>query len=295
MSDVLDPPTVEFQNRIIENLTQNSSIPSFRGGYYSFLQICQLLELGRAHPNLIKGKRIIDFGCGATRPITSSTLLYLLGASSTLAIDLERPFDPAAVAVAEYGNIVSVISGLSMIDFTISDVDITYACRRAADFDLAGLLKGELYQSLPRAIEHKICRYQDLSVEQKKFDVMISSSVFEHVADIEDVLTHARQSISANGFIYTSVDFRDHRLYSRGLSGWQYLLDGGDHEPNYINKIRFTEMTMIFNRTGFEVVSSKVIREELPPSVNDNLLPEYKSLSTLDKEAVEAQFLLRPR
>ncbi len=295
MSDVMDPPTVKFQRDIFEILAENSSVPSFRGGHYSFLQISQLLELGRAYPNLIKDKRIIDFGCGAARPIASSALLYLLGASSTLAIDLERPFDPAAVAVANYGNIIAVISGVAPIDFTLSDVDISYARSRAADFDLAGLLQGELYESLPRAVNYRVCRYQDLTVDEKKFDLMISSSVFEHVADIEDVLTDARQAISTSGYIYTSVDFRDHRLYSQGLSPWQYLLDGGDHEPNYINKIRYTSMVAVFNRTGFEIVSSKIVREELPPSVDNELLPEYRMLSTLDKEAVEARFLLRPK
>jgi 2-polyprenyl-3-methyl-5-hydroxy-6-metoxy-1,4-benzoquinol methylase len=295
MLQVMDPPIAEFRDTVIAAINKNANAPTYRGGYYSFYQVNQLLGIAGQRSGLIAGKRVIDFGCGATRPVTVSVLLYLLGASSTLAIDLERPFDPGAVAVAEYCNILSVISGLSLIEWAKAGVDPGFARRRAAEFDMAALLNGDLQTGLAPAVGYRISRYQDLPPDARAFDLMVSGSVFEHVADISDVMACARKSISPDGYIYTDVDFRDHRLYSQGLSQWQYLLDDGDHAPGYINKIRFTEMHALFERAGYAIVECQPVRETLPPTVEAAILPRYRAMSDVDRETVQAKFLLRPR
>ncbi|WP_162596267.1 methyltransferase domain-containing protein [Methylobacterium sp. 17Sr1-1] len=294
--EVLDPEVKIFKEDIISALEANSNRPSFRGGFYSFYQINQLLRLSAKHPGIIRNKRILDFGCGATRPVAASIILYLLGARSTMAIDLEAPFDPGGIAVAEYGNILSVISGLSQIELHHANADLSLCRSRAAEFDLSALLGGDLRSGLAPDVGYKLSRYQDLSEAERKFDLMISNSVFEHVADLEDVLTCARRSISPDGYIFAGVDFRDHRWYSDASkwSFWQYLIDDGDHEPGYINKIRYSAMNELIRRSGFRIQEAHPVRDEMSPEFEAGLLPKYRTLSQEDKETTECLYLLRP-
>lgn len=294
--DVLDPEVKVFKETIIAALEGNSNKPSYRGGFYSFYQINQLLRLSEKYPGIVRNKRILDFGCGATRPVAASIILNLLGARSTMAIDLEAPFDPAGIAVAEYGNILSVISGLSPIELHHVNADLSLCRSRAADFDLSALLGGDLRGGLARNVGYKLSRYQDLSEGERKFDLMISNSVFEHVADLEDVLTCARQSIASDGFIFAGVDFRDHRWYTDTAkwSFWQYLIDDGDHQPGYINKIRYSAMNELIQRAGFRILEAHTVRDAMSPDFEAGLLPKYRAMSREDKETTECLYLLKP-
>ena len=294
MQAVIDPPTVELRAGLVDALTSAAARPSYRGGYWSFFTAGMLFDLAGYRADLFIDKRVIDLGCGATRPLTTSILFYLLGAESTLALDLEQPTDIGALAVSEYANILAILSGLAPVDWLRAQPDARVCRRKAADFDLAGLLAGDLYSSIPSPVSHKVGRYQDLSEEDRQFGLMISNSVFEHVNDVESLMACARKSIAVNGYVYTSVDFRDHRAYSQSLSPWQYLVDGGDHEPGYINKLRFSAMRSIFERTGFSVVACRTNREPPPEAISNALLPIYRSLTDTDLRTMEAAFLLRP-
>lgn len=294
MQDIKDPDCKKFQNAIHEHFDTYVNAPTYRGGYYTFFQLNQLIELTSRIGFTFSDRSVIDFGCGATRPVTASILMYLLGARSCMALDLEEPFDFGGIAVAEYCNILAVISDKAPLNYHGAGRELRELQLRAADFDMASLLRGDLQKGLAPNIRHRLCRFQDIPPEERAFDLMISNSVFEHVNDIDAVLKLARSSISEDGFIYTSIDFRDHRLYAASLSPWQFLVDDDDYSPGYINKIRFTEMCQIIRDASFEIVECSVKREQPPHEILENILPKYE-MSEVDLETVEAQLLLKPK
>lgn len=291
---ILDPQFQKFETEFKRIMNECVNVPSYRGGYWAILQANQLVSSLAKFGISLEGRRVIDLGCGATRPVSTSILMYLLGAQTCLALDLERPNDFPAIALAEYANLVAICSGLASLELSAAGQSMTDVRRKMAEFDLAALLNGDLHSGLPEGIRHVIGRYQDLSPTERRFDLMISMSVWEHIADMSDVAKCAREAIDRNGFVFTAIDFRDHRVYSSNASPWQYLVDDEDYMPGYINKIRYTEMRSLINSAGFDIVDATLVQEEPPPDIIKSILPKYAAMSDLDLKTTEARLLLRP-
>jgi 2-polyprenyl-3-methyl-5-hydroxy-6-metoxy-1,4-benzoquinol methylase len=136
--------------------------------------------------------------------------------------------------------------------------------------------------------------YLSLPAHEQRFDLLVSYSVLEHVADPGLLFRAFRSAISRSGLIYAAVDYRDHRRYTVNTSRWQYLLDDSDHAPHYINKVRHSGMLRLAEAAGFSVAHSRVVHEEPPRQELERFLPHYRSLSYEDITITEAHLLLTP-
>lgn len=278
----------------IDDLLNRLTAPAYAWGpAIPFVQIKRLAEMLARQRTSLHGKTCIDFGCGAIRPLSMSSLMYLLGADNVLAVDMAKPGDEASRAVGLYALVLAVLSDRLAIDTTGLAVTPRALRERCAAFDLGALSSGDL-RGVPSAIRLRTGDYAALPAQEQRFDLLTSFSVLEHVADVPASLCGFRSSVSAAGMVYAAIDYRDHRRYTMRASGWQYLLDDGDHAPGYINKIRHSEMLRLIGAAGFVVAEIEVVREEPSPQELVGFLPRYRDMPHDDITITEAHVLLKP-
>lgn len=280
--------------QVIDDLLDQLTAPAFAWGpAIAFVQMKRLAGMLIRQRVSLHGKTCIDFGCGSIRPLSVSSLLYLLGADSVLAVDMAEPGNERLRAVGLYALILAVLSGRLRFDTTGLGVTPRALRDRCAAFDLGALLNGDL-RGVPPAIRLQAGDYMALPEQERRFDLLTSYSVLEHVADLSSYLSSFRSSISAAGMLYSAIDYRDHRRYTTRASAWQYLLDDGDHAPGYINKIRHSEMLRRIAGAGFTVAQCEVVREEPPAQELLSFLPRYRDMPHDDIAITEAHVLLTP-
>jgi 2-polyprenyl-3-methyl-5-hydroxy-6-metoxy-1,4-benzoquinol methylase len=252
---------------------ESSMAPDFPlGPRIPFIQFGRFLALADKVSLNLKGKRCIDFGCGATRPFSIASLMYLLGAKSVIAIDVTPCQNHAGIAKGIWSMLAVLSLGASGLE-KYTTYNLKLVKTRMADFDLDALQQGRLMEGLPKSIKQHVGDYLDIESELGPFDVMISNSVFEHVPDLKGTMQIFRKNLQPGGAIYTDIDYRDHRMYVSGLSPWQYLMDDDDVSPGYINKIRHSAMNQLIAETGFRVVASDQVVNVPPPQVIANIHP----------------------
>jgi len=271
----------EYSHKVIEKWTdaaQASGSDNFQQGTkFTFIQFERFLNLSDTVALSLEGKHCLDFGCGGRRPFSIAAMLYLFGADQISCIDVCDVKNTPEVARGLFCLLAVMALGMSGFE-SKRLYRPKYIRKRIADFNLDALKAGNLRKGLPRGIKHYIGDYLDLHKQIGQLDLMVSSSVFEHIPNLEKVLKIYKMNMNPNGFIYTDIDYRDHRLYTLKLSPWQYLLDGLDVTPGYINKIRHTDMIKLINDAGFSVVSIDQVLAEPPKEV----LAKAKHISNKD-------------
>ncbi|MBB3453876.1 SAM-dependent methyltransferase [Rhizobium sp. BK313] len=267
---------------------------SYRGPDVPLIQFNQFVELARRQDIRIEGKKVVDFGCGEPRPFGAAIYHYLAGASRVLSVDLDPLRDQGAVSVAVLGTILAVLLDELKFDFSSLDVDAQTIRNRAAKFDLGKLKVNDIARGIPDAVWLRQSRYQALPQEEREFDILVANSVFEHVDDLGDCLVSFRENIRPGGWIYSAIDYKDHRMYAgTGESPWQYLIDDSDVSPGYINRIRHTEFFEMIASSGFEVAEC-ILETNMPSDTErEQFLPKYKDMSEIDIVTTGARVLLR--
>lgn len=282
--------------KAFSDLIDASKNPDFHAGpRITLLQFDEIVKMLESVGLTLKGRRCIDLGCGSTRPYNIATLLHLAGAKSVLSLDMESDGTrQREIALGIAATLATAMLSYSQISFRKVDIDAAYVYGAASEFHLENLVRGKLEESLPVVIRRHVGSYESLDDDSKKFDAIVSNSVFEHIGNISDLLSELRKNISADGFIATSIDYRDHRTYAQGASPWEFLFDDSDYTPGYINKIRHTEMMDIIARSGFSVAYSRLVEQKLPDADRRKILEKYSKMSNIDLETQAAYVLLRP-
>ncbi len=238
----------------------------------------------------VLGKTVLDFGCGAVHPFDMSTVFWLNGAASCLAIDM-RGLESERVAANTLADHIDefraapdrwLIPGSSMGTFL----------QRLDGFDVNALRAGRLYGAIgSAALTHLIGRVQNAIAAPGSIDIVVSNTVIEHVADLGDVARHLRTLLSRDGVMYHIVDYTDHGIHGDPkLNYWSFMTEG--HEVPDIaaggdmNKLRNSEVEAIFREAGLIVSMDPLIRQTPPDSVLYNLLPKYQTMSPDDLELV---------
>lgn len=291
--EIYDPTNRELYESLTKLIRDSSSLSAYIGPGPALFQFNQFADAVLDASLSVEGKRCIEIGCGFARPYGLATLLYLCGAKSVIGIDEAQSADPGAVA-----NTILLSLLISLLQPELAGFDKFSLTREAlykkvGDFNLHYLFRLQLEDSVPTSVRIRHCRFDGLRENEKEFDVAVSSSVFEHVDDMFGLMTSLRTHISAGGFVFTGIDYRDHRIYSREASSpWQYLVDDG--HTGHINKIRHSQMVEIFRRCGFSVRVCTV--DVGSPSVEERekFLPKYAHLSEADLETLSARVLLFP-
>jgi SAM-dependent methyltransferase len=264
-----------------------------RGPWAPFFQFWLFCDLAGRQKYDLQNKTCIDFGCGNLRPYSIASLLYMLGAKQVLCVDTAPLSDEADVALGLYSLLLSVLTR-----GTNAPIDKVHGSelemrRRVAEFDMRRLYAGDL-GGVPTALSFRQGDYRLLSQHERSFDLLISGSVLEHVADLSGYFAAFRENIASDGLIFSVIDLRDHRHF-HGDSAWQFMIDGSDLASRFfINKLRYSEILKMIRRHGFLLVEEDNIIE-VPTSEERKLfLPEFREMSELDITTMEMRIVLRP-
>lgn len=284
-----------IESRLRETMLRIHS-PDFHQGPWASLvqfgQICYLLDDLKFN---ISGKKFIDFGCGHERPFTISTLLYLCGASKCLGVDFAGYQNPKHVAFGLYATLISILSNElpgMVSSLGASQMEIR---ENITKFNVPSLFDGQI-SCLPKGIDNIVCDYKDLSIDERSFDLLFSGSVLEHVADLKLQLDLFREGIQPEGYLLAVIDLRDHRLYAgTAPHAWQFMLDGSDASPGFINKLRCSKILEMCDEAGFDAVKVHKVAENVPADLRDRALPEFRDLSEEDLATTELWLCLKGR
>ena len=101
------------------------------------------------------------------------------------------------------------------------------------------------------------CALEDLA-EDRKFDVIISNAVLEHMRDIEQAVESMARITQYCGWGLHQIDFRDHRNFSKPL---EYLLYTDEEFEKELGPVlgecgqpyRTSELEALFLKHGFEI------------------------------------------
>ena len=242
----------------------------------------------------LENKVVMDFGCGIHECFAVAVVLWANGASHAIAVDEASIESPEYTAKFLYHWIVRCMT--SPHRYLWSGVRREQFVSRLSALGLEKLKGGafeHIFTVLP--LIHISGKNRLDSLADGKINYVFSQSVLEHLQDPYGSLSQIHKKMAPNGIFCCAIDYRDHRHYVTGVSPWEYLFDDGDYEPGYLNKLRHSAMMEIVHRAGFSVISEQVVREALPDSIYEGILPKYRDLSKEDISTTASYLVLRRR
>ena len=229
----------------------------------------------------------VEFGCGRENPLALSVLMWLNGARSCLASDLDPCEDEARAALGLHDLLVECLAYPDR--FRLPAVPRWRIEERVRAFDLERLRQGELAAGLadvPCRLGAGELGATWRAAGAPAVDLLASFSVLEH-APLERTAGTLAELVRPGGRMVHEVDFRDHRSYASEISAWGYLLDGGP--PQEIsNELRCSEVIATVERAGFRLLSCERTEEEPPPEVWRALREKFRALPARDVTTQQA-------
>ena len=214
-------------------------------------------------------KQVLEVGCGDSNIV--ALLWLLIGSEKVYSVDAYE-----YLKKKNFYNIFDLASDL-LINKSFSKLDINPK------------LNIDVYEKLWNVIESKdtlikrkkiiledIKRYQNLNHSNlfsynpnyttttkfdKKFNLIFSQAVFEHVKDPKAVLSFLHKNLDNNGIIYTSVDFKSHGVSTifNGhylLTEDQYVTLSSPYVFRYINRLPPSYFN-IFLKENFQIIDEQ--------------------------------------
>ena len=247
----------------------------------------------------LRGKTVVDLGCGSLNPFMVSFALLMLGAERAYALDLD-PVQDMSVAV----RAMAAAAGWLLTDpariveqAAIRPEDVL---RNLHGFQLPKLAAGDPNGIDASRLEHRCESIYDLTLADGEADVVFSVSVFEHLDQVDRAVESLRRVTRPGGIGLHVVDFADHRIYAEhyGLTDPLEFLKSVPFEPadrvHWSNRIRCDEMCAIFERHGFRVEEVDLLRSKpLSDEEQAQFVEPYRSMSRKNLETVVARLFVR--
>lgn len=252
--------------------------PAWRYGVPRVLEVAwEGYEAIRPHLEL-RGKAYCDLGCGVQHPFGIAAVMYLNGAASCLALDLE-PTSRMRAAEA-LGDLVADFrcfperwnwSGQSEAEF------LTLARR----FDLAALQAGRLDEGLVGLpLRHVVTDIHSPDLEPGSLDVMTSRAVLEHFMDFDLAALRLFELMRPGGVACHHIDLVDHRAYfDKAFHFWSFLAEEEGWSDGLINTLRFSEIRPKLERAGFEILRYEPRRGKMPPGFMPQVKGRFRAMS----------------
>lgn len=228
----------------------------------------------------------LDFGCGRKNPLGLSILLYANGVQNVCAIE-PGPVDASSARSAAVELIKAIMLAPEKFNYSgISNRELKLRCAslafdridqlgNVADLDFGGI---RFVRSL-----------NDERGDQ--FDLVVSCSVFEHVADLKHEIGAHRRLMRSGSVGVHIVDFSDHRKTAVPFDPFAFYYDDG--QPG-LNQLRPSDIKQIFTWAGFEIAVQGEVRVNSTELDFSRLRERFRRYSADDLTTRQATFIVRP-
>lgn len=250
--------------RIAEVMLTSCTINNTLLGNF-FVQLNSALDLVRAH-GLDQWRDAAVIGCGETP--WAPVRMLAEGARRVVANDLlpvSHDWD-----AAELGSMIEAIRRVAPDQANQLDLRRREAAAGRATFEGLEAVGGT--------------RFEEVPLEPQSLDFVFSTSVLEHVDQPEAVYEAVARATRPGGFVFHSVDLRDHRDFSAPLRFLELTDD--EYAPFATeNRLRASDHVALLERSGFRIVHLNA--QGLP--VGDRDSAWYDSLAAVERAVTAAQ------
>lgn len=268
---------------------------------YSVEKSMSSLHALQSHPDIgpsmdgLRDATCMDFGCGSLSPIAGVFAMLLAGARRGIAIDVEEVESVGCAVRALYATLSAALTRTSRPKIAATADQIL---KRVASFDwdkvAAGDVNGVDWSRLSCLQKPLV----DAGLDDGSIDVLVSNSVFEHLADPDEILTEMARIVRPGGLCMHAIDGVDHRSYADSTIDPLAFLNDESTDPivHGCNRIRPLQFTSIFERHGFEVRGIRQgPRTPIPDELVRGFAPQFRDLAREHLEVPRARFYLRRR
>jgi SAM-dependent methyltransferase len=200
----------------------------------------------------LKGRTVVDLGCGSLNPFGFGFLLLMLGASRAYAIDQEpiQDLKIATQALAAAAGWLLLDSGRILEADRVSPEEVL---SNLHGFQLPLITAGDPGGIAPGRLLHRLESVHNLSLGDGEADVVFSVSLLEHLDRVSDALQSLYRITAPGGFGVHVIDFVDHRIYSGQVKRPFEFLKIASREPlvEGSNRILCDQFRELFERHGF--------------------------------------------
>lgn len=169
----------------------------------------------------LRGASVLDFGAGIFSPLKVAIVLYANGADRVVAFE-PAPWRPYFMRQSTARLIAQM--NLEPSAFCISGISAKEMRTRLADIDFDGNLNeasGEIDLG-----PVKLTSTFDFAARKSDFDLILSTSVLEHVDSVERELENKAACLRSGGVAINRIDFTDHRHSKPEFAPFGFYYDG---------------------------------------------------------------------
>jgi len=215
------------------------------------------------HAGDLQSKAVLDVGCGR---LYGQTLLFHSVASKVTGIDLAHIGVSDPVHLRFWRSLTK--SGLEGFGR-----DMLYSVLGKNKAYLQRLRSLSGFELNPKDLDIRQMSVESISFANDIFDIAISNSVFEHVADVPRAVSELHRVLKKGAIIYINIDLftglrgGHHPQWnnSRRIPPWDHLRANTHAVPVFLNKLRKGEYISLFKQKFkvLEVIDGECLGKDL--------------------------------
>ena len=268
------------------------------GWRYGPAQVCDRVQwtfdLLRDHAE-VRGKAYCELGCGRHHPFGAAAVLFVNGAASALALDIENIENPARSAEALQDLLVEMLAFPDGWNWTgVTPAELS---ERVRAFDLEALRNGDLEAGLAGVpLRHALGDITAAgTVEESSIDILTSYTVLEHFMDFDATCAALSRMMRPGAVALHNVDLTDHRFLVAPdrFNEWSFLTEPDAWSDGLTNRLRASELRAGIEAAGFEILHEKRIHRELPADLRPRLAGRFAAMPDDELSCVNVHYVTR--
>ncbi len=224
----------------------------------------------------------MEIGSGPYSPLGVSTVMYLNGVESTLALDITKA-DFQRSAEALYDLLASC--ALEPEKWNMSGKSNEEFMQRIRLFDIQALKNGDLLTGVKNTDLHYVLgSLENMPLANEQVSLVSSRATLEHILNFQQGMKELFRVMRHGGVAFHSVDLVDHRVYREPdkYNMWSFLTEETNPINTWCNRLRADEILKIAEKAGFETHIVKTGKNEIPIDILNNLHPRYAKMDIED-------------
>jgi ubiquinone/menaquinone biosynthesis C-methylase UbiE len=280
-------------NQRLEIFANRFSLTWLRGQFYGNYRYWQ----NENYKIPIKDATYIEVGAGAINPFGLMFMYLMLGAKKCISLEPDNLQNKRLILrnLAETAGKLLINPQKVLFDYPVTREEIL---ANISSFKLDALQEGKEEGLNPEKLVYLQESLFNNSISNDTADVVISSSVLEHLPKMESAIQEMYRITKSGGYGIHNIDGIDHWSYSNPeMHPLEFLTIETDEEIVHIsNRIRPLNFKEIFERNGFEVLEIRPYgKVEVSQELRNSFVEPFRSMSQELLEVTQAYFLVRKK